>query len=61
MIIIKYFEYLRIIFKLFIRIKIILKFKKSYLKYFFITLLKKKINKFKFIIIKKRVVIIKKL
>ena len=57
----EHFQYLKTIFALFTRFKIILKSKKSYLRYLLIILFKQKINNFEFIIIEKRVTIIKKI
>ena len=57
----KDFKHFRIIFRFFIQFKITFKSKKFYFKYSFIIFLNKKIDKFNFIIIKKRVIIIKKI
>ena len=57
----KYFKYLRIIFRLFIQLKITLELKKSYFKYLFMIFLNKKIDEFDLIIIEKKIIIIKKI
>ena len=57
----KYFKYFRIIFRFFTQFKITFKLKKSYFEYLFMILLDKKIDEFDFIIIEKRVAIIKKM
>ena len=57
----KYFKHFQIIFRLFTQFKITFKLKKSYFKYSFIIFLDKKIDEFNFIIIEKRVAIIKKI
>lgn len=57
----KHFEHLRIIFRLFARLKITLEPKKSYLGYPSVTLLDQKINEFELTTTEERVAIIKEL
>ena len=57
----KHFKHFRIIFRLFTQFKITFKLKKSYFKYSFIIFLDKKIDEFDFIIIEKKIIIIKKM
>ena len=57
----EHFQYLKTIFALFARFKIILKSKKSYLNYLSIILLEQKMNDFEFITIEKRITTIKKM
>ena len=57
----EHFQYLKTIFALFARFKIILKSKKSYLSYLLIILFEQKVDNFEFIIIEKRVTTIKKM
>ena len=57
----KYFDHLKIIFALFAKLKIILKSKKSYFDYSFVILFGQKINRFGFIITKKRIVVIREI
>ena len=57
----EHFQHLKTIFALFIRFKIILKSKKSYLNYLLIILFEQRVNDFEFITIKKRVITIKKM
>ena len=57
----KHFQYLRIIFAFFTRLKFTSKSKKSYLNYLLIILFEQRVDGFEFITIEKRIIIIKKM